>query len=399
MSITQVPGFRAAGVACGLKESGQPDLALILADRPCTAAAVFTTNRFKAAPVRYDMALLERTHGRLQGVVINAGNANAVTGTRGYQDAVQMARITEETCHLPPDSVFVMSTGIIGHHLPMDKVRTGIRQARKAIQDPPVYRAAEAIMTTDLVPKEAFVETTIKGQPVKIGAIAKGSGMIHPNMATMLAAIVTDANIDSITVKAALTYATQQSFNRLSVDGDTSTNDTVVILASGQAAHSPITDLDSPEFCAFTAALTDLCTTLAKAVARDGEGATKLIEIKINGAASAADADIAGRTIATSPLVKTALFGNDPNWGRILAALGRSGAPIDPSRVSLQLGPFSLVERGEPMPFDGATVQQWLAGNTDIPVTVNLGSGQVSATWWTCDLSYKYVEINAEYHT
>jgi glutamate N-acetyltransferase/amino-acid N-acetyltransferase len=400
-AITRVPGFRAVGVTCGLKQSGKPDLALVLAPRRCSAAAVFTTNAFKAAPVLYDLALLKRAGSRLQAVVINAGNANAITGEQGLQDAEQMARLTESACCLPPDSVFVMSTGVIGHKLPLDKVRRGINLAAEAIRSEAGalgYQATEAIMTTDLVPKEAFVQTTIGGQVVSLAGMAKGSGMIHPNLATMLAVLVTDAALEPAALNTALKNVVARTFNRVTVDGDTSTNDTVLILASGTAAHPPIQP-GSPEFATFELALTELCTGLAKAIARDGEGATKLVEITICGAATETEAEIVAKTVATSPLLKTALFGNDPNWGRALAAIGRSGVRVNPGRVSLRLGDFQLVAAGEPLEFDAGAAYRWLAANHEVRLMADLGVGQAQATVWTCDLSYKYVEINAEYHT
>lgn len=400
-AITKVPGFRAVGVTCGLKQSGKPDLALVLAPDLCSAAAVFTTNAFKAAPVLYDLALLKRSRSRLQAVVINAGNANAVTGEQGLKDAEQMARLTELACRLPPDSVFVMSTGVIGHKLPLEKVKRGINLAAEAIRSEAGvqgFQAAEAIMTTDLVPKEAFIQTTIAGQVVSLGGMAKGSGMIHPNLATMLAVLVTDAVFEPAVLNTALKNAVARTFNRVTVDGDTSTNDTVLIMASGMATHPPIQP-GSPELAAFELALTELCTDLAKAIARDGEGATKLVEITICGAATEAEAEIAAKTVATSPLLKTALFGNDPNWGRALAAIGRSGVRVNPGRVSLRLGDFQLVSEGEPLEFDAGAAYHWLVANHEVRLLADLGVGQAQATVWTCDLSYKYVEINAEYHT
>jgi glutamate N-acetyltransferase/amino-acid N-acetyltransferase len=405
--LTRVPGFRAVGVACGLKRSNQPDLALVLAERPGPAAAVFTSNVFKAAPVLYDVALLERTGGVLQAVVVNAGNANAVTGEQGLRDAEQMARLTESACGLPVDSAFVMSTGVIGHKMPMDKIEKGICLASERILTEAGAHgreAAQAMMTTDLVPKQAFIQTTINGQTVSIGGVAKGSGMIHPQMGTMLSVIVTDAMLEPPVLKAALKQAVARTFHRVTVDGDTSTNDTVVILASGQASRSPIsfsqeTPRSSPEFETFLVALTDLCTNLAKAIARDGEGATKLVEIIVRGAVTEAEAERAAKTVATSPLMKTALFGNDPNWGRALAAIGRSGTRVDPSQVALWLGDFQLVKLGEPLDFDAIAVSQWLANSNEIKLIADLGVGQAEATVWSCDFSYKYVEINAEYHT
>lgn len=404
-ALARVPGFRAVGVSCGLKQSGQPDLALVLAERPCAAAAVFTRNVFKAAPVLYDMALLERTGGRCQAVVINAGNANAATGRQGQRDAEQMARWVEAACGLPADSAFVMSTGVIGRRLPLDKIEQGIQAAGRLIRQEAGRRgqdAARAIMTTDLAPKEAYVETHIDGRAVHLAGMAKGSGMIHPDMATMLAVVVTDAAIEPAVLQAALRQAVNRSFNRITVDGDTSTNDTVLALACpvGPWADQPPLNERSPAgWNAFTQALTELCTSLARAIARDGEGATKLLEIVVRGAATEAEAEAAAKTMATSPLLKTAMFGNDPNWGRALAAIGRSGARVDPERVSLWLGEYHLVRDGEPLPFDAAAVSNWLKGSQEVKIEADLAAGQAGATVWSCDLSYKYVEINAEYHT
>ena len=399
--LARVPGFRAVGVTCSLKVSGNPDLALVLAQKPCSAAAVFTTNVFKAAPVLYDMALLQKNAANIRAVIVNAGNANAVTGDQGVKDAARMAHLAESVGSLPEHSVFVMSTGVIGHPLPMDKIKRGIHLAWAAIgteAGAAGHHAAEAIMTTDLVPKTAFEQVNLADQTVSLAGMAKGSGMIHPNMATMLSVIVTDAVVEPPVLQAALKKAVARTFNRITVDGDTSTNDTVVALASGLAGHPPL-EPDTPEFKAFTLALTNLCTTLATAIARDGEGATKLVEITVTGAATETEAEIAAKTMATSPLLKTALFGNDPNWGRALAAIGRSGVRVNPARVSLRFGDFQLVHQGGPVAFDAIAVHHWLAQNDHIKILAHLGQGDAYATVWTCDLSYKYVEINAEYHT
>jgi glutamate N-acetyltransferase/amino-acid N-acetyltransferase len=389
------------GVTCGLKQSGKPDLALVLADRPCAAAAVFTTNLFKAAPVLYDMSLMKKAAGQIQAVVINAGNANAVTGEQGLADAVEMARLTESACGLAADTVFVMSTGVIGHPMPMEKIKRGIYAAGAAVKTEvggQGQHAAQAIMTTDLVPKEAFMQVTIGEQTISLGGMTKGSGMIHPDLATMLAVLVTDAAVEPPVLHQALKEAVAVTFNRVTVDGDTSTNDTVLLLASG-VAELPTIEPNSFEYKAFVQALTELCTDLAKAIARDGEGATKLVEITICGAATEAEAEAAAKSVATSPLMKTALFGNDPNWGRALAAIGRSGVRVNLGRVSLRLGDFQLVKAGEPLDFEAIAVSDWLAQNDEIRVMADLGAGQAQATVWSCDFSYKYVEINAEYHT
>jgi glutamate N-acetyltransferase/amino-acid N-acetyltransferase len=364
---------------------------------------MFTKNAFQAAPVLYDKALMARTGGRgLRAVLVNAGNANACTGDEGQRNAEAMARMTEAQAGLPTDSVFVMSTGVIGHQLPMDRLEAGIDQAVAALEREPNSGAlfARAIMTTDTVPKEAFKQVEIGGRPISLAGVAKGSGMIHPNMATMLSTVVTDANLNQADLTGALRQAVNASFNRVSVDGDTSTNDTIVILASGAANDAPLT---GPALATFTAALTDLCIDLAKMIARDGEGATKLIEVRINEAASPEDAALAAQTVAISPLVKTAIFGNDPNWGRFLMAIGRSGAKVNVEQTALWLQTpqtqVQLVDHGQPLPFDAAALSKQLQAAVDVTIVANLGVGTAAATYWTCDMSYKYVEINAEYTT
>lgn len=410
-AVTRVPGYRAAGVACGLKQSGQLDLALVLSDHPAMAAGVFTTNAFRAAPVLYDEALLTRKSPPLaRAVVINAGNANACTGAAGLQDAERMARITEEALGLPRDTVLVMSTGVIGHRLPMDKVEQGIHAAVQSLSPSGGAAAARAIMTTDLVPKEAYVYVEAGDRRFSIGGMAKGSGMIHPALArpasmgkmshaqaTMLCLIVSDARVSAPVLQDALDTAVALSFNRITVDGDTSTNDTVLLLASGQENAAEILP-DSEAYHLFQSALNEVCTSLARQIVRDGEGATRLVEITVRGAVSEFEAERAAKTIATSPLVKTAIFGADPNWGRILAAVGRSGVHVDPQRTDLWLGTIQLVASGTPLDFDVHAARAVLQ-QPEVAIRVDLGLGSGAATVWTCDLSYKYIEINAEYHT
>ncbi len=398
-AVTRVPGFRAAAVACGLKTSGQPDLALVACDRPATAAAMLTTNAFKAAPVVYDGTVLSHSDKAIQAVVINAGNANACTGEQGHHDAARMAALAESALALPAGSALVMSTGIIGHPMPMDKVAAGIRAAAAGLSPDGGAAAARAIMTTDLVPKEAFVQIQLGGITISIGGMIKGSGMIHPSLApfgalhaTMLGLVVTDAAVPAEVLAGALERATAASFNRITVDGDTSTNDTVLLLASGRAGNV------DDDYAAFEAALTGVCVSLARQIARDGEGATRLVEIVVRGADGDAAAERAAKTVATSPLVKTAIFGADPNWGRVLAAIGRSGIRVEPARVSLWLGPVQLVAGGEPLAFDVEAARAALR-LPEVRFVADLGLGAGQATVWTCDLSYKYVEINAEYHT
>jgi len=398
MSLLPPLGFTFAGVAAGLKKAGGLDLALVVSERPCAAAAVFTQNQFPAAPVLYDRWLVrEHPHG-LRAVAINAGCANACTGEAGLADAEQMAGLAEAALGLPPHTCAVMSTGVIGTRLPLDKIAAGIRQAAAGLSASGWEAAACAIMTTDTRPKVAFRPV----DQVRLFGMAKGAGMIHPRMATMLAIIVSDAHVEPAALDAALRAAVDVSFNCISVDGDTSTNDTVLLLAN--AAAGPV------DYAAFAAALADLCTDLAQQIVRDGEGATKFITIHVRGAASHADAHVAAKAVANSPLVKTAFYGGDANWGRILAAVGYSPARVDPSRASLWIaagaltatqaapGALQLVRGGQPLDYPEETATAIFRG-AEITVAVDLGLGEGCATVWTCDLSHAYVDINGHYRT
>lgn len=406
--LTIVPGVSASGVSAGIKKRGGLDLALIVADAPCTAAAVFTTNQVQAAPVVFDRELLNRNGAGIRAVIINSGCANAVTGEQGLRNTEQTARAVAETLDLPADSVLVMSTGVIGEQLPMDKLLTGIGSAAQALgtNEQAGRAAARAIMTTDTRPKEVALRVTIDGVPVTIAGICKGAGMIHPNMATLLALVCTDAAIDQPALDAALRFAVDRSFNCMTIDGDTSTNDTLLVLAHGAAGgdtetrttHHVPHDTDSPAFVQFRDALTIVCTELAKLVARDGEGATKFVTIDVTGARSFEEARQIGRTIATSSLVKTAIFGTDANWGRVLAAVGRSGVSIDPTRLALWFGDVQLVEAGAPLLYSEADAHATLLG-ANVTIRVDLGLGDDQATVWTCDFSDEYVSINADYRT
>lgn len=398
-SITDVPGFRAAGVHAGLKPHGALDLALVVSERPCVAAATFTRNLVKAAPVLYDQALLARNRTAIWAVVVNSKNANAVTGPQGLRDAERMAHITAEALALPPGAgVFVMSTGVIGVPLPMDKIERGIRLAASALSPDGGLEAARAIMTTDTRPKTAGLKVEVDGVPVTIGGMAKGAGMIHPDMATMLAVIGTDAAITPEALDAALHYAVERSFNCISVDGDTSTNDTCLVLANGLAGNPAIERAEGASFVAFRDALTAVCQDLARQIAFDGEGATKRVTINVHNAGSFEAARQVGRTIATSPLVKTAIFGRDANWGRVLAAAGRAGVPFDPDKTSLWFGELQVLRNGQPLPFDEGEALRILS-EPDVFITLDLGGDPGQATVWTCDLSYEYITINAEYRT
>ncbi len=390
-------GFRAAGVAVGIKKNGNLDLALIASEADCVAAAVFTQNRVKAAPVIYDQQLMAAGHP-LRAVVVNSGCANACTGEPGLRDCEEMARLTAEALSIAPQQVFVMSTGVIGVPLPMDKLRAGIPLAAQALSEDGLEAAARAIMTTDTVPKMAADDITVTGDEKQGGprmarlvGIAKGAGMIHPNMATLLAVVLTDAIVAPEVLKKALSNAVRKSFNRISVDGDTSTNDTLVVLANGTSGLQP-TPLE------FEILLTSICTDLAKQIVRDGEGATKFITIEVVGARDERMAENVGRTIARSPLVKTAFYGEDANWGRIIAAAGYSGEDVQPEKMSLWFGGVHVFAKGVPTSYAEAEATAAMKSR-EIVVRLDLGLGNASATIWTCDLSHDYVTINGKYRT
>ncbi len=412
-------GFTFSGIAAGIKKTGAADLALIVSDRPCAAAAVFTRNAFPAAPVLYDRGLVAENPAGLRAVAINAGCANACTGDAGLADAAEMAALTEQALGLPPRSAAVMSTGVIGPRLPMAKIAAGVEAAAAALSADGWDAAARAIMTTDTRPKVAFREVSgYGGPPLRLMGMCKGAGMIHPDMATMLAVIVTDAAVEPAALQAMLRQAVDVSFNAISIDGDTSTNDTVLLLANGAAGWKPETG--SPETSAsvstltstsaFASTLTSLCTDLAQQIVRDGEGATKFITVRVEGAASDADARRAAKAVANSPLVKTAFYGGDANWGRILAAVGYSGAAVEPGQADLWIAagdgqgrgevtsPLQLVRAGQPLPYSEETASAVFAG-PEITVTVDLGLGNGQAIVWTCDLSHEYVSINGHYRT
>ncbi|MCL6518652.1 MAG: bifunctional glutamate N-acetyltransferase/amino-acid acetyltransferase ArgJ [Armatimonadetes bacterium] len=393
-SITKPKGFLAAGVRAGIKEKGE-DLALIVSEQPASIAGVFTKNIFKAAPVQVCISRIPRATARA--IVANSGNANACTGKVGIEDARRM--IAEVACRLdvPEEDVFVASTGVIGRRLPIQKIINGIDLAVSSLSKNCGANVARAIMTTDTRPKEAEVEFDIGGVRATIGGIAKGAGMICPNMATMLAFLTTDVAITPTMLQIALSRSTEISFNCLTIDGDTSTNDSVFILANGAAGNSVI-NAESEVFQVFQQHLDAVTIQLARQIAADGEGATKAVSVTVKGAKSYKDCRQIAKTIANSPLVKTAMFGCDPNWGRVIAAAGRAGVEFDPNVVSLYFGDILIIENGEPVIFSQAEARKYLSGK-DVLITLNVGSENWSATVWTCDLSYDYVKINAEYHT
>jgi glutamate N-acetyltransferase/amino-acid N-acetyltransferase len=397
-------GFMAMATACGLKPNGALDMALITADVPCSAAGLFTTNRVKAAPVIYDQEILATNASAIRAVIVNAGNANACTGPQGAANCRAMAEMTAERLGCRADQVLVLSTGVIGRQLDMTKVAQGIASLTGPTAHSGAGAAARAMMTTDTHPKVASRTITVAERTVTIAGMCKGAGMIHPNMATMLAIVTTDAHAHPAQLDRALRIAANRSFNRVSVDGDTSTNDTLLLLASG-ASGVPVSDTpltDGLAFDDFAATLTDVCIDLAKQIARDGEGATRLVEITVSGALDEQQAHQVANAIARSPLVKTAIHGGDPNWGRILCAAGYSGAAIDPDRLALWFGApeasIQLVAHGLPLDADLAAASALLRQDP-VFITLDLGLGDARTTVWTCDFSKEYVEINAHYTT
>jgi glutamate N-acetyltransferase / amino-acid N-acetyltransferase len=395
-------GFLWGAVRAGIKASGRADLSAIVAPQSASAAALFTTNKVQAAPLVVDRRHLDASHGHIRAVLINAGNANCATGEAGITAAEQCCAAAAEVFDCAPQAVFPASTGIIGVPLPVEKVRAALPQLRNALGDTPDHFAAiaNAIMTTDTKPKTAFATVMIEGTEVRLAGIAKGAGMIHPQLAaaphaTMLVYLCTDAAAEPALLQNLLGTAAEVSFNRISIDGDTSTNDTVLLLASG-ASGAALNDRNSGPFAA---ALGEICTSLAKQIVKDGEGATHLVELNILGAISDADALRVAKAIAHSPLVKTAWTGNDPNWGRLIAAAGYSGAQLDPARVTIRFGDLLICERGgRAAGFDETAAHRYLS-QPEFAVHIDLGLGNGACRFWTCDLTREYVSINADYST
>lgn len=404
--ITAPKGFIAAGISAGLKSTaGAKDLALILSQTDAIAAGVFTTSQVRAACVDYCRQRLQ-AKSSARAILCNAGQANAATGELGWEDAKESARLLGEQLNISPDAVLLASTGVIGKRIKMKQLSQGILPLVRAASENGGGDAAKAIITTDLVTKEIALETTIEGRPVRIGGIAKGSGMIAPNMATMLGFITCDAAVSTGLWHEMLKRAVDQSFNQITVDGDTSTNDCVLALANGQSRTTAITE-QSQNAQKLEAMLTEVCQYLAKAIARDGEGATCLIEVQVSGAPDDRAASQVAKTIVGSSLVKSAVFGRDPNWGRIAAAAGRAGVKFHQDELNIKLGEMILMRNGQPQEFDRNAASNYLeqaaAGEylkTDtVLISVNIGVGPGKSTAWGCDLTYKYVEINAEYTT
>ncbi len=391
--VTTPQGFRAGATYAGIKKKTDesPDLAILFSEVPCVATALFTTNRIKAAPVVLSQRRLQ--DGQAVAVVVNSDCANACTGEQGLADAAETTELAAKGIGISPDDVLVASTGTIGQRLPMAQIRTGISHI--ALSADGGHELARAIMTTDTVPKEVAIKPN-EGEFI-IGGAAKGSGMIHPDLATMLCFLTTDASVEIDFLKLALRRAVDISFNMVSIDGDTSTNDMMLIMANGMAGNEPIRQ-DSYLADVFQQALNQVCIHLAKAVARDGEGATKLIEVTVSGASSLTEARLAARTIVSSPLVKSAIHGNDPNWGRVIAAAGRSGVELVEAKIDLDIGGICLLRGGRPLPFNSEGLVKIL-NEGEVSIAVNLNLSNAEATAWGCDLSEEYVTINSQYTT
>jgi glutamate N-acetyltransferase/amino-acid N-acetyltransferase len=392
--ITAPKGFKSAGIHCGIKKI-KKDLALIVSEYPATAAGVFTLNKVQAAPVLVCKEYLDSSNS-FRAILCNSGNANACTGKQGYTDAITMSEETAKIIGVNPKEIFVSSTGVIGENLPIDKIINGIAEVYEALSDDDNLTAAEAILTTDTFTKSYSTTFELKGKEVSIGGISKGSGMIHPNMATMLAFLTTDAAIEKSLLKTLLKETCDKTFNRIVVDGDTSTNDMVLILANG-ASEVEITE-GSDEYKIFEKNLFELLKKLSIDIVKDGEGATKLVEITVDGAMTEEDAEKAARTVALSPLVKTAIHGEDANWGRILAAVGYSGIDFNPDEFQIFINGAKILDKNYKVmlsiPEANATLK------TDkIFLDLKINAGNASATVWTCDFSEEYVKINGSYRT
>jgi len=392
--ITAPKGFFASGIYAGIKRTNKLDLAIIYSERDATVAGTFTTNKVKAPPV----ILTEKQirNGRARAVIVNSGNANACTGSQGMKDAAEMAELTADALFIDKDLVCVSSTGVIGELLPMSRIKSSVKLAANSISPDGGRDAAIAIMTTDTFPKEVAVRGRVGGKTITVGGIAKGSGMIHPDMATMLAFISTDAAIDRGALKKILSKEVNQSFNKITVDGDTSTNDMVLCMANGMAGNSPF---DNKDLAQFQKMIGHVCHSLALMITKDGEGATKLVEILVRRAKSEKDAEKVGFAVANSNLVKTALFAGDPNWGRIMAAIGYSGANIREERISISFDKVKMVKNGLGL---GKEIENKVAEvmkNKEYMITIDLNVGSSETSIWTTDLSYDYVKINVAYRS
>ena len=400
--VTAAKGFEAAGVEAGIKYKNRMDMALVYSQVPCKAAGTFSTNVVKAAPVKWDQKVVYE-HGYAQAVIINAGVANACTGAEGYGYCLDTAKAAAKAFGISEESVLVASTGVIGMQLPMDKILAGVEMLSKAKGDSLEHGtlASKAIMTTDTVNKEIAVEVELGGKTVTIGGMCKGSGMIHPNMCTMLGFVTTDVNISKELLLKALQEDVKDTYNMVSVDGDTSTNDTVLLLANGLAGNAEITE-ENEDYKTFCEALNVVNTFLARKIAGDGEGATALFEVKVVNAASKEDAVILSKSVVTSSLTKAAIYGHDANWGRILCALGYSGVQFDPEKVDLYFesaaGKLKIIENGVSTGYSEEVATKILS-EEEVTAIADMKMGEYSATAWGCDLTYDYVKINADYRS
>lgn len=390
-TVTTASGFKAAGIFCGIKKR-KKDLALIYSEVPCSAAGTFTLNKVQAAPLQVSKKIIS-TGGQIKAVLVNSGNANACTGLEGYADAEESQRYLAEILGIKQSEVLVSSTGVIGKRLPLDTLKSGIDAIVPQLSPCGGLDAAEAIMTTDTKLKSFAVKVKLKSGDVTIGAVCKGSGMIMPNMATMLAFITTDAQVEQPVLQNLLLECVKDSFNKISVDGETSTNDMVVLMANGVSGVK--VNSDDAEF---KAALLFLCTEMAKSIVSDGEGATKLVTINVTGAESAADADLIGKAVANSSLVKTAIYGRDANWGRIMSAVGMSGATIDPTKMSISFNELPILEPEYNIVLDEAAALAILSMK-EFNINIDIAIGKENSTWWTCDFTEEYIRINADYRT
>ncbi|WP_028128698.1 bifunctional glutamate N-acetyltransferase/amino-acid acetyltransferase ArgJ [Selenomonas sp. AE3005] len=393
--VTYPQGFQAAGVKAGIKKSGNLDVAVIYTEQEAAVAGTFTQNAVASAPVRASKKVIAT--GMAHAITANAGCANACTGEQGEKDAAAMQDITATALGCKADDVVVASTGVIGVNLPMDKMENGIKQAVKELSSDGSENAGKAIITTDTYSKACATEITLGGKEVRFGAIAKGSGMIQPNMATMLCFITTDAAIDSKLLQKALSEIVEVSFNMISIDGDMSTNDMVIVLANGAAGNAKITE-ENDDYKLFKATLQNICQELSKKIAADGEGATKFLTISVTGARNFAEAKTIGMSVAKSPLVKTAFFGEDPNWGRVICAVGYAGVPMDPQKTVVKFGGIPVYANGVGAEYDEAELRKVMEAH-DIVISIDMGEGDAKADIWSCDFSYEYVKINGEYHT
>ena len=393
--VTFPKGFQAAGVKAGIKKSGNLDVAVIYTEKEAAAAGTFTKNAVAAAPVHVSKKVVA-THAA-HAIVANAGCANACTGAQGEKDAAAMQQIAANALGCTPDDVIVGSTGIIGQLLPMDKVEQGIKAAVKELSVDGSMDAGNAIITTDTYSKAGATSVTIGGKEVRFGIIAKGSGMIRPDMATVLCFITTDADIDGVLLQEALSEVIEHSLNMISIDGDMSTNDMAIVLANGAAGNPKITEKNA-DYEMFKETLLVLCQGISEKIAADGEGATKFITVHVKGAKSFSDAKMVGMSVANSPLVKTAFFGEDPNWGRVICAVGYAGVPMDPNHTTVKFGGIPVYADGVGASYDADALRTVMTAH-DIVVEIDLKDGDSEAKVWTCDFSYEYVTINGEYHT